>query len=311
VGNEPLPELYRRFIFDPLGMTRTGFEGYDLRAEEIADSYGRPPAQAGSLPSPFSGRRAVRTDNLVNLSAGLMFFNSWARGAGSVSSTACDLGRFMRAVVQGRLTVLQDQQQTFAAAAARPTASFSWNGGSAGIQASILYAPASDAIVVVLTNGTNVGDGSHDIATRLLEVVRAQSDGVETSAPSACAAAGDSGARVAAVQDAIRAYERSFRTGDIGAMRRAFAENGAYLILRPDYAEPLRVRAFADAFAGWAGEPDPNSWVEIDEISFLGQRTALVRLRLHYRGRTYLDQLSLHRFGGDWRIVAKQSESVD
>jgi hypothetical protein len=83
--------------------------------------------------------------------------------------------------------VLQDQQQTFAAAAARPLATFGWNGGAEGIQASIVYAPASDAIVVVLTNGTNVGDTSQDIARRLLEAVRAGGDGAaEPAAPSNC-----------------------------------------------------------------------------------------------------------------------------
>ncbi|HWT12363.1 MAG TPA: serine hydrolase domain-containing protein [Allosphingosinicella sp.] len=179
VSGRPLAQLYRELIFAPLGMTRTGVEGDDLAAADIVDSYGRPPDDV-SAPSAFAGRPRVRPDGLLNLSGGLTYYNAWARGAGASASTASDLARFMRAVIAGRQTVIAEQMPTFAAAAARPTASFSWNGGSAGIQSSILYAPHGDIVVIVLTNGTNSGPGSYDIGRSLLAAARA-----EAAAPAA------------------------------------------------------------------------------------------------------------------------------
>jgi len=93
--SEPLPSLYYRYIFRPFGMTRSGFEGFDLRGSDSVASYGRPESDNGPV-SAFAGRTSVRADGLVNLSAGLDYFNAWARGAGAAASTACDLGRFMR-----------------------------------------------------------------------------------------------------------------------------------------------------------------------------------------------------------------------
>ena len=174
VARAPLPDLYRRFIFAPLGMGHTGVEGHDLTARQIVDSYGRPPAD-DAAPSAYTRRPRARADGLLNLSRGLTYYNAWARGAGAASSTAQDLARFMRAVVQGRFTVIADQAATFAAARARPAASFSWNGGSAGVQSSILYAPNGEIVVIVLINGTNAGQGSLDIARALLAAARAPS----------------------------------------------------------------------------------------------------------------------------------------
>jgi D-alanyl-D-alanine carboxypeptidase len=168
VSGERLAALYRRLIFAPLGMRRTGVEGADLRARDIADSYSRPDGPVRAV-SAFRGRRPVRPDGLTNLSRGLVTMNSWARGAGAVASTAGDLGRFMRAVEAGRLTVLKDQPAEFARVKARPKGFLNWNGGSPGIQASIIHAPARDTTIIVLTNSSNIGEGSLDIARRLLE----------------------------------------------------------------------------------------------------------------------------------------------
>jgi len=168
VGKRPLPQLYRDYVFRPLGMNMTGVEGAGLGTANIADSYARPDGTPTRV-SPFWGRKPVRSDGLIDLSRGLTYMNAWARGAGAVASTASDLAKFMQAVESGRLTVIYDQAGEFARAKARPKASFSWNGGSPGIQASIIYAPARDTTVIVLTNATNVGDGSLDIARRLLD----------------------------------------------------------------------------------------------------------------------------------------------
>ena len=110
------------------------------------------------------------------------------------------------------------------------------------------------------------------------------------------------------VEEVARAYEKLFQSGDRAAFDRAFAPDGAYLTLPRDPSAPLAVRSFADAYAGWASEPDPLARVGIIEISFPSEKMAMMRLWLHHRGRRYLDQLSLYRFGPEWKIVAKQSQ---
>ena len=168
----PLHEIFRRRLFDPLGMKRAGLEGGDLWVGQIANSYARPDESVGARPTPFGSRRPVRADGLVNLSHGLRFYNGWARGAGAVAASAHDMAAFMDAVTANRLTVLKDQRAEFAAAAGRPKAFFDWNGGTWGVQTTILYAPAQDMTVIVLTNASNAGPGSHEIAKTLLDLAR-------------------------------------------------------------------------------------------------------------------------------------------
>ena len=171
VGGKPFPQLFREHLFEPLGMSSAGVEGADFGAREIVDSYARP-ARFESQASPFTGRNTVRSDGLVNLSAGLDHSNAWARAAGAVAANVEDLAKFMDAVVDGRLMVLRDQAAEFAAARAKPNALFDWNGGSWGIQATVLFQPSRDLTIIVLTNASNCGPGSHDIAKDLLTAAR-------------------------------------------------------------------------------------------------------------------------------------------
>jgi hypothetical protein len=152
-------------------MTSAGVEGSDFGADSIVSSYARADLGDRVRPSPFAGRKAVRKDGLVNLSAGLAQYNGWARGAGAVAVSVQDLARFMDAVKGGRVTVLADQPNEFARAKLK-TSLFDWNGGSWGIQATILYQPSREITIIVLTNGSNVGRSSHDIARDLLSAAR-------------------------------------------------------------------------------------------------------------------------------------------
>lgn len=184
-AHRPLPDLYSRYIFNPNGMTRTGVEGQGLRGDRIAPSYGRPDTPLPRF-NAFGARRPVRPDGLVNLSNGLATYNAWARGAGAVASTACDLARFMAAVRADRLTVLEDQAKTFDDARKAGKGSFNWNGGSAGIQASIFYAPADRVTVIVITNGTNAGPASLDIGRELFAAARADKSNAAMTTQSMC-----------------------------------------------------------------------------------------------------------------------------
>lgn len=175
VTGRAFDEVYRERLFTPLGMTSAGVEGSDLPADSIVPSYAKPDRGDRAGPSPFTGRKAVRADGLVNLSAGLAQYNGWARGAGAVAASVRDLARFMDAVETGRVTVIADQDEEFARTKAKPDSYFDWNGGSWGIQATILYEPNRDITVIVLANGSNVGPTSHDIARDLLSAARAAS----------------------------------------------------------------------------------------------------------------------------------------
>jgi CubicO group peptidase (beta-lactamase class C family) len=172
VERKPFPQLFRQNLFEPLGMRSTGVEGADFNAREIVDSYARPARFFERTASPFSGRKSVRPDGLVNLSAGLDHYNAWARAAGAVAANIEDLGKFMEAVQEGRFTVLRDQAAEFALLKQMPNKYFDWNGGSWGIQATVLFEPSRDLTVVVLTNASNSGPGSHDIAKNLLAIAR-------------------------------------------------------------------------------------------------------------------------------------------
>ncbi len=173
VTGRSLAEVYRARVFDPLGMHSAGVEGLDLGADSIVNSYARADAGDRRRPSPFTGREAVRADGLVNLSAGLKQYNGWARGAGAVALSVRDLAKFMDAVRAGRVTVLADQDEEFARSKLEPGRFFDWNGGSWGIQATVLFEPSRDITVLVLANGSNVGPGSHAIARDLLNAARA------------------------------------------------------------------------------------------------------------------------------------------
>ena len=162
-------QITRELVFTPLGMQLTGVEGYDVPADSIVDAYARPSAGGNRA---FVGREPVRADGLVNLSNGLQHYNAWAGAGGAVATTATDLARFMAAVREGRMIVLNDQEGEFRRARGRPNAHFSWNGGSWGIQASILYEPGRDITIIVLTNASIVGVGSHDLARELLAAAR-------------------------------------------------------------------------------------------------------------------------------------------
>lgn len=172
VGGKPFPQLLREHLFEPLGMRSAGVEGADFGANEIVDSYALPGRNDLGQPSPFTGRKAARSDGLVNLSAGLNHYNAWARAAGAVGASVEDLAKFMDAVEAGRFVVLRDQEAEFARSKRKPNSYFDWNGGSWGIQATILFEPFRDVTVIVLSNASNIGPSSHDIAKRLLAAAR-------------------------------------------------------------------------------------------------------------------------------------------
>jgi D-alanyl-D-alanine carboxypeptidase len=170
--NKPFPALLRAHLFEPLGMRSAGVEGADFGANEIVDSYALPGGNDLRQPSPFSGRKAAGPDGLVNLSAGLNHYNAWAQAAGAVAANVEDLAKFMEAVEAGRFVVLRDQAAEFARSKLKPNSYFDWNGGSWGIQATILFEPFRDLTVIVLSNASNIGPSSHDIAKRLLAAAR-------------------------------------------------------------------------------------------------------------------------------------------
>jgi D-alanyl-D-alanine carboxypeptidase len=172
VEKTALSEIYRRYLFTPLEMRRSATEGFDISSDSIVPSYAIPSSRDRGSPSPFGNRRAAREDGLVNLSDSLGSYNAWAGAAGAVATTVKDLARFMDAVRSNRRTVLSGQVAEFSRLARRPDGTLSWNGGSWGIQATILYEPGRDITVIVLSNASNAGLEAPAIARRLLAVAR-------------------------------------------------------------------------------------------------------------------------------------------
>ena len=83
-----------------------------------------------------------------------------------------DLAKFMDAVEAGRFEVMTNQEDQFARSRKKPSNHFDWNGGSRGIQTTILFEPGRNLTVIVLTNASNAGASSHDIAKQLLTAGR-------------------------------------------------------------------------------------------------------------------------------------------
>jgi CubicO group peptidase (beta-lactamase class C family) len=169
VTGRPFQNALRDLVLEPLGMSRAVIDG-SVGTDSIVDSYAVASPDDLLRPSPMKGRQPVRPDGLLNLSKGLAYYNAWAGAAGAVAATVSDLDAFMQAVRDNRRTVLNDQRQVFLDA--QPRTSFSWNGGTFGIQTSILYAPVGDITVIVLGNGTNVNVSTMDLAKRYLEEAR-------------------------------------------------------------------------------------------------------------------------------------------
>ena len=78
----------------------------------------------------------------------------------------------MAAVTTGRFAVMTKQATQFAQARLKPEATFNWNGGSRGIQTTIVYEPGRELTVIVLTNASNAGTSSHDLARQILTAAR-------------------------------------------------------------------------------------------------------------------------------------------
>jgi D-alanyl-D-alanine carboxypeptidase len=171
VTGQSFGDLYARYLFAPLGMTRSGVEGAGLVADSIVDSYAIEASDRGAY-SPFKGRAPIRADGLTNVSSGLRYYNAWAGAAGAVATTVDDLASFMKAVISGKRIVLRDQEAEFARVATRPDGFLSWNGGSWGIQASIIYSPARDVTVIVLSNASDAGEDTQALAHKLLLAAR-------------------------------------------------------------------------------------------------------------------------------------------
>lgn len=96
----PLHDAYRRWIFDPLGMTRT-YMLYREPARPVAS--GRPLSRAYAGGTDYGSMRSVSAD--------------W--GSGGLVSTAADLARFLRAFADGR--VLRKAESRRQMMALRPT----------------------------------------------------------------------------------------------------------------------------------------------------------------------------------------------
>ncbi len=173
LGGKPIRDLYGEYIFDPLGMTSAGMEGVDLSVQDIADSYAIRSGDDQDGTSPFGSRAPARSDGLINVSHGRKYYNAWAQAAGAVALDAIDLAKFMSAVRSNRLQVLKGQPSEWAKAAQTPK-DYGWNGGSFGIQATILYAPNPDITVIVIEDSSNVGISSHELASQLLTAARLQ-----------------------------------------------------------------------------------------------------------------------------------------
>ena len=113
---------------------------------------------------------------------------------------------------------------------------------------------------------------------------------------------------VAGVERAIELYFEAARTHDAELFEEAFDVPNAHLKAlrsRPGEPDEVRVVPIRDAIASWVlGEPEPSSG-RILSIDVLDGKLATATLEIVFKGRTYVDVMSLYRVSGQWKIVNK------
>ena len=165
VTSKSYHEAMREKIFTPLGIEDTILEGYETNPEGIVNSYCSSDWQGKHLGifndiSPirkgmFFQRMSIPlTPDLYNLSNHHNFYNAWAWSAGAYASNVHDLAKFIEAIYDNRITIIQNQEQ--ALNNMKPGEKIQSEGGSWGIRTGILLEPARDITIILLFNGTNL-----------------------------------------------------------------------------------------------------------------------------------------------------------
>ncbi|HEV7311075.1 nuclear transport factor 2 family protein [Sphingopyxis sp.] len=106
-------------------------------------------------------------------------------------------------------------------------------------------------------------------------------------------------------EQALQAYVRGLRSGDLAELERLFLPEGQFCTLSEAPPATAACRPFAEVLPGWVAAPDPTAAGRVVERVDATPRMSAITYELRFGGDRYIDQLLLYRTDAGWRVVAK------
>ena len=109
------------------------------------------------------------------------------------------------------------------------------------------------------------------------------------------------------VHAVIDSYFEGAQTATSAPFEKAWElENGRIVFVhRMDGVDTVRSVPIKDAIAQWTSKPAAQSWGRVHSIDVVDGQMAVVKVEMLYRGRIYIDLLSLYKINKEWKIVNK------
>lgn len=112
------------------------------------------------------------------------------------------------------------------------------------------------------------------------------------------------GAEEAAVRRAVESYLHGLKFNDVEGLKRAFwPEAKLFWVKKDGKLGQLTQSQWYEGFAASAGKEEKGD-LRITDVDITGD-AASVKVEEDYPGSVYVDYLSLLKFDGEWKIVAK------
>lgn len=109
-------------------------------------------------------------------------------------------------------------------------------------------------------------------------------------------------AAAASVEDALDAYVKGLRIGDMKTLGEVFFADGQFCRANQG---GIRCSSFAEVLPSWVERPDPKARGKVVSKEVVGDSMANVIYELEFGGDTYIDNLLLYKKEGRWVVVAK------
>jgi len=111
----------------------------------------------------------------------------------------------------------------------------------------------------------------------------------------------------AGVRDAVELYFRGIATNNADDLKHCFAPcaHVKYVHKTSDGSDEVVAIPIASAIASWTSGPPSGSSGRIVSVETTGDRLAVAKADVVWRGRRYLDILTLYRVNEEWQIVDK------
>lgn len=111
-----------------------------------------------------------------------------------------------------------------------------------------------------------------------------------------------------APEQALDAYVRGLRSGDLALLQQLFLAEGQFCTLSDTPAPVAACKPFAAVLPDWVAAPDPKAKGRVVERTDATPSMSAITYELWFGGDRYIDQLLLYRTADGWRVVAKTTK---